>query len=187
MILIALSDFKGQYQIARSVNLDPVLQSYIDREEKKTMYEVLGMELADKLIAYIANPTPAVARYDNILNSFYLQNNTFGRFYSRQSNNDCPPFYSSAGLKDLLINTIYFYYITETSGMKSVQSGVAGPAVDTAESASAANIYRFAEQKWNKAGFDTWLAIGWRCNSYESSVYPEYLGTVPKIKYGSFF
>lgn len=189
MILVQLSDFTGQYQVARSNNIDPVLQSYIDREEKKTIYKVLGKELGDLIIAYIAaNRLPNTPRYNNILDPFYLKNTTFGNyFYGRQVDNLNPSFYESAGLKDLLINTIYYYYVTETSSMKSVQSGLANPEVDTATGASAANIFRFAEQKWNASGYDTWLAIWWRCYVFENSTYTEYLGTIPKVRYGSFF
>ena len=187
MILVQVSDFVGQYQIALSNNNTPMLQSYIDREEKRTFYQVFGQPLGDLLIAYIAGgKSSAIARYDNILNPFYTQNTIFGNYiYARQRDNQSPPFYESSGFKDLLLNTIYYYYITETSGMKSVQTGVANPNIDTATGLSSANIFRFAEQKWNKSGYDTWLAIWYWCFVYQNSTYPEYAGISPKVKYGS--
>lgn len=56
MILIQPSDFTGQYGLASSDSIagDPVIQSYIDAQEKRTLYKLLGKELADLLIAYIA-------------------------------------------------------------------------------------------------------------------------------------
>ena len=189
MILIQPSDFVGQYQIAQNNNITPILQSYIDREEKRTIYMLLGQVLGDLIIAYLAaNKTPAVARYDNIINSFYIQNNNFGGLrYSRQTDNQSPAFYESSGLKDLLLCAAFYYYVTETSGMKSTQSGITSPKSDTSDGASQANIFRFAEQKWNKSGYDTWLAIWWRCCIYENSTYPEFTGVLPSVKYGSLF
>ena len=53
-ISIVKNDFVGQYQLPRTTATDPVLQSYIDREYTKTLYKLLGKELADLLIAYNA-------------------------------------------------------------------------------------------------------------------------------------
>ena len=190
MILVQLSDFTGQYQLPRTNQSDAIFQSYIDREETLTIYKLLGQVLGDLIIAYLAaNKTPSVIRYDNILNSFYIQNTTaFGsQFYARQTTNQEPPFYVSTGLKDLLINDIFYYYITETMGLKVTQAGIANAQVDTLNSVGASNTYRFAEQKWNKSGYDTWLAIWWRCFVYENSIYPEFQGILPIVKYGSLF
>ncbi len=55
MILVQVEDFIGQYKLAQSQGDDVVIQSYIDREEKKTLYKLLGKTLADLLIAYIAS------------------------------------------------------------------------------------------------------------------------------------
>lgn len=56
MILVQPSDFIGQYQLAQSVSDAPLLLSYTNREEKKTIYRLLGKELSDLLITYIAIP-----------------------------------------------------------------------------------------------------------------------------------
>ncbi len=60
MILVKPSDFIGQYQLAKSISDSVLLQSYIDREEKKTIYKLLGKTLSDLLIAYIAIPKVAL-------------------------------------------------------------------------------------------------------------------------------
>lgn len=58
MILVQLSDFTadtaGVYSLASSNGLDDIIQAYIDREEKPTLYKLLGKPLADLLINYIA-------------------------------------------------------------------------------------------------------------------------------------
>jgi hypothetical protein len=54
MIIVKVTDFIGQYALAQSIAINPVIQSYIDREEKKLLYKLLGKELADLLIAYVA-------------------------------------------------------------------------------------------------------------------------------------
>lgn len=190
MILVSITDFKsGQYALAQTNDSAALLQSYIDREEKKCIYKILGPTLGDLIIAYItANKTPAVARYDNIIDAFYLQNTTdlhyawIGRLDEFRN----PAFFDSYGLKDVLLNNIFYYYVTETQ-LKHGQSGVVNTNVDTANTASSSNNFRYAEQKWNKAGFDTWLAIRWRCLYYEPSVYPEFTGIPPIVKYGSLF
>ena len=190
MILCATTDFvTGQYALAQSNDSIALLQSYIDREEKKCIYKVLGPTLGDLIIAYIqGGKSPAVTRYDNIIAAFYLQNTTdlsYG-WISREDGFRHPAFFDSYGLKDLLLNNIYYYYATETT-MYHSQAGVVNSKVDTASDPGASNTFRFAEQKWNKSGFDTWLAIRWRCLYYEASTYPEFAGIPPIVKYGSLF
>lgn len=58
MILVTPEHFIGQYALAQSVADADTLLSYINREEKKTLYKLLGKELSDLLIAYIAFRTP---------------------------------------------------------------------------------------------------------------------------------
>lgn len=244
MIFVSVNDFKvGQYQLAQSNDSIALLQSYIDREEKKCIYKILGPTLGDLVINYKQSPPqitsgplvigttytiktfvtlddftnvgaasnasgvvfkatgttptnyshssvllPGIDRYDNIINAFYLQNTTDLHYawVGRLDEFRNPAFFDSYGLKDVLMNNIYYYYITETS-MFHGQSGVVNSKVDTASDSGASNTFRFAEQKWNKAGFDTWLAIRWRCLYYEPAVYPEFTGIPPIVKYGSLF
>lgn len=190
MILVSVTDFKtGQYTLAQSNDSAALIQSYIDREEKRCIYKILGPTLGDLIIAYIAGgKSPAVTRYDNIINAFYLQNTTDLHFawVGRQDEFRNPAFFDSYGLKDVLMNNIYYYYVIETS-MTHGQAGVVGVKVDTADGVGSSNVFRFVEQKWNKAGFDTWLAIRWRCLYYEPATYPEFTGIPPIVKYGSLF
>lgn len=53
MILVVNTDFVGQYSLAHNIALDKIIDSYILREEKKTIQRLLGAELAELTIAYI--------------------------------------------------------------------------------------------------------------------------------------
>lgn len=53
-ITVIPGDFIGQYKLAKSTSDTPIIQSFITREWKKTLYKLLGKELADLLIAYNA-------------------------------------------------------------------------------------------------------------------------------------
>lgn len=57
MILVSKSQFVGQYAIQQTHADGPILQSYIDREEKSAIYKLLGRELGDLLVAYISAKT----------------------------------------------------------------------------------------------------------------------------------
>ena len=73
MILVQPSDFIGQYQLAKSLSDTPLLQSYIDREEKKTIYRLLGSTLGDLLIANIqATKTTTTSGALVIGTSYYI-------------------------------------------------------------------------------------------------------------------
>jgi len=237
MILVKISDFVGQYALALSNGTNPVLQSYIDREEKQTLYKLLGKELADLLITYIAltkttqtsgtitvgqtytittynagddftnvgaasnasgvsfvatGTTPTVwtngstvtnkvDRYENILNPFYIDNDmwygyTDGQLWCEAHN--------STGIKDLLLNQIYYSYIVGeqifTSG-----SGIATASIENGSIKTSRIAYQKAEQKWNEQGVSTWWAIRWYCFVKYSATYPEYRGRNPEIRYGS--
>ncbi len=55
MILVQVTDFIGPYALANAAATNGILQAYIDEQEKKTLYHLLGKELADLLITYIAS------------------------------------------------------------------------------------------------------------------------------------
>lgn len=173
MIIVQKSDFVGQYQLPRSIALDPILQSYIDREEKNTLYRLLGKELADLLIANIdpATHLPTAQRFLNIYNTFFLEND--GCYY-----------YDSRGLKDLLLIQIYSAYLAEEQVTVS-QSGTVTGAVENGSVTSSINALRKGEQKWNQSGMETWNAIYWYCKDKYPDIYPEFKGVREKARYTS--
>ncbi len=59
-----------------NVNRVNKLQTYIDDSEKEYLIKALGYELYKLFIAYVANPTPTVDRYDDILNGSDFTNIT---------------------------------------------------------------------------------------------------------------
>lgn len=229
-ISVTASDFVGQYQLARTTASDVILNSYITREYTKTLYKLLGKELADLLIAYNAltqttttsgllvvgvsyyitdfntgddftnvgassnatgvyfvatGTTPTtwtnlsslksnmVERYENIVNSFYITDDVY--FWNNVA-------HESTGIKDLLLMSIYYAYVSETQ-LKQTQSGVSFSDSENSVVQSGANAYRLAEQKWNNAGLTTWWAIRWYCLIKYPSTYPEYAGICERTRY----
>lgn len=73
-ILVTPADFlPGQFQLAKDNKDAALLQSYIDREEKKTIYRLLGSTLGDLLIANIqAIKTTATSGLLTIGTSYYI-------------------------------------------------------------------------------------------------------------------
>lgn len=55
-ILVSPSDFVGQYDLPSAFSTTDIIQSYIDREEKKMIQRLLGFTLGGLLISYIALP-----------------------------------------------------------------------------------------------------------------------------------
>lgn len=238
MILVSPSSFVGQYKLARSNADDVIIQSYIDREETKTLYRLLGKELADLLIANIAltkttttsgllvvgvsykintyvagddftnvggvntsgtyfvatGTTPTtwtnlssltsnkVERYDNILNPFYLDDESWCGWWE--------DWYSlhpaqSHGILDLLLIQIYSEYLAGEQIINS-QSGVISQSVENGTVQSPIQAFRKGEQKWNNAGLDTWYAIHWYCKYKYPLIYPEFKGVMEQPRYSSF-
>lgn len=236
MILVATTDFIGTYSLASSNALDPILQSYIDREEKPMLYKLLGKELADLLISniqaikteltvgplvigtsylisdYVAGDdfinvgatsnasgvyfvatgdTPTdysnastlisnrVERYDNILNPFYLENDSNDDWFFGDG---CIKFYQSFGIKDILLIQIYYAYLAEEQAQAS-QSGVVSQAIENGSVLSLRNALRKGETKWNTDGMTSFEAIRWYCKTKNKTIYPEYKGIVPQVRY----
>lgn len=73
MILVKPSDFSqpSVYQLAQSASDAPLLQSYIDRYEKQTIYHLLGKELAYLLIAYIQSVKPTQTIGPLVVGNYY--------------------------------------------------------------------------------------------------------------------
>lgn len=71
MILVSVDNFVGQYMLAQSNADNIIIQSYIDREEKKTLYKLLGKELADLLITYIASTKPTATSGLLVVDQYY--------------------------------------------------------------------------------------------------------------------
>lgn len=71
MILVETTDFIGQYALANGNADTPVIQSYIDREEQKTIYRLLGKTLGYLVIAYIQSTKPTATSGVLVTGNYY--------------------------------------------------------------------------------------------------------------------
>lgn len=83
-ILVTPADFlPGQFQLAQHNADVPLLQSYIDREEKKTIHRLLGSTLGDLLIANIqTDKTTATSGLLTIGTSYFISAYNVGDDFS---------------------------------------------------------------------------------------------------------
>ena len=169
MIILTLDDFTGFQILARSIQNDPELQSYIDRYEKKYIHQLLGVTLGDLFIADLTMGVPSDPRFVAIFDTF-----------SRQD--DCR-IYDSNGIKDILTALVFYHYIFDSQAKHS-QSGVTLQIAETSKMASLENAARFGEKKWNEA-IDSIEAIAWYCTTFIPADYPEYMGLLFRPKYSA--
>lgn len=178
MILLQLSDFvDGKYNIPAAsssiASTNSEVQSYIDDNEKKYIYLLLGVELGDLIIAYLAaNKTPTNAAYDIIIDPFTSSDNLY-----------CVEFTQSLGLKAYLQACIYYEY-TKDSYTESL-SGTIKTDTEVATSVSASATLRKAERVFNSI-LNTVEAIQSTCQS-DSTAYLGYSGSRIAVKGHQFF
>jgi len=111
MSIIQTSDFVGEYQLA-SDNFSEH-QVYIDRYEKFYLVMLLGADLYALFIADLTPTTPQIpqtAIYTDIFDSFDID-------YS-----NC--IYSSEGIKQMLVEFIYFHILRDLPNQKRLSGNV---------------------------------------------------------------
>jgi len=173
MILLQLSDFKAQYSIPDrgGIYTSPNLQSYIDGFEKQYLNQLLGVDLSNKIIAYLPNrnttPNPD---YNYIIDPFQFQESGGGCC------GNC--IHDSKGMKAFLVAGIYYEYINDS--LKYTQIGASQPQSETSDAISPYRDIRLAERKWNKI-LDTIEAIQWYCWN-NSDKYPTFAGCKFHVK-----
>lgn len=168
MIILTTNDFAGFQGLAKSINLTPVIQAYINHFEKKYIMQIFGVELGKLLIADLSAGVPATQRFKDVVNPFDQQV-PLGTWCGCEGN-----IYSSLGLKDVLASFVYYHYTIKTQ-LGSTQGGMADSMVDTAKMATARGTARNAEKTFNDA-LDSVDAIQWFCKFNSPDVYPEYAG-----------
>lgn len=104
MAIVQTSDFVGEYKVSQSRFTE--LSLYITKYEKYYLLRMMGAELYPLFIADLTVPTPQVpqaARFLAIFNPF----------------NSIPLYpdslYISEGIKQMLVQLIYFHYIRESN------------------------------------------------------------------------
>ena len=157
MIILQTTDFTGRYELAKAIATNPILQDIIDRFERITLYNLLGKELADLLIADLSNGVPQSTRFLTIYNAIY--DDTDGAVYQSQ------------GIKDILKAVVFYEYTKETLA-KTSQSGVAVQVTENGTILSPLAAIRKGERLRNDA-IESWETIQWYCEQ-NGTTYPEY-------------
>ena len=110
MAIIAVSDFVGRYNLVKDVYSTQLIGDYIVKFEKKYLYQLLGVELAELLIADISGGVPSSPEYAKIFNPLYF-------------NDSCDNLYHSDGIKSLLLGLVYWHYTIEGRLTPSITGG----------------------------------------------------------------
>lgn len=172
MILLELSDFNGFYTLAKSIDSDPILQSYIDRFEESFIKRILGVELGQLFIDDVqgvdSDSASIEPRFQALIDAFIKQDG-------------CGTIYESKGMKDLLAGLVYSEYIVDTQ-VKHTQSGATLNQSEVSNTASPYEAANFGEQKWNQSLLSI-QAIQWWCGTEDITNYSEYNGTYFRPKY----
>ncbi len=161
MSILKTTDFSGYHKLAGSIENDILLQSYIDKYEKKAIYMLFGIKLGKLIIADIeANDEviPDNADYLKIWEPF----EEVGPWDEQ---------WISEGVAEILKSFIFWEYIAFTT-VQHTQAGVTTAAVDTQ---TKVNSGRFAESRWNNM-LESWEVIQCYIDQHKET-YPEYVFT----------
>lgn len=169
MILVAVTDFTGDKTLARSIQNNTLIQSFIDRYETEFIKLILGADLGAAYILDKSNPTQDPI-YTVIEDAFIMDDDSTIK--------------KSKGLKDALVALIFYKFVFETQ-TKHSQSGVTINQAEVSTVNSPENAARFAEQKWNQA-LETIEAIQWYCVTFAPDDYEDYNGQEFTPEYSAF-
>lgn len=180
IILTPSSFAQGSFQeVAVSDLLTQRLQETINRWEVyyimlllsnqvTTQYPVgLGQAFINECNANTGNYKPTSTRMLNIYNPFYLMS---GRMLK-----------DSKGITDLLLDAIFYHYITDKTWNDS-QGGVVSPQVDAAKKGNSRVAFRFAESRYNDM-LETFDNIQWYIRSGDGTNLPGHGGALDYPEY----
>ncbi len=103
-IIINSTDFTGKHRVSKDLYAE--LDKYIIRYERHYLIDLLGLPLADLLIADLALQVPQSPIYLAIYNEIYMQE------VSCECSSNRYEVYSG-GLKDMLLGFVYFEYMRD--------------------------------------------------------------------------
>lgn len=162
--IVQISDFKGKYQVSLGAFDANTLQSYIDKYEKKYLYDLLGVALGDLLLADITTPFagPTTPIYQTIFNALNSDDTSY--FCNQIRSN---------GIKEMLIGFIYFEYIRSKAVVNTpVGSVVAQNEVSNISDFSSTLIYvNYNEAIKSYKSIQSYISIN-------STDYPTFNGTL---------
>lgn len=182
---ITPSDFTGEFAIAGDQFTDTVLQSYIDEMEVTLCYDLLGVELADLLIADLSGGLPQTPIYQAIFDPFAEDVSTavytffwWSGGYSVEFFDYCcfgrrdKNYYESKGLLYYLKVMIWFNFTRDYVGIPAIQGNVRRESTNS-ENVSYNSVW---VAKKHQKGVTTARAIQWYCVENESD-YPTFKGS----------
>lgn len=154
MSIVVKTDFKGEYNISKTCY--DQLDFYIEKYERYYLTRLLGAELYDLFISdlTVTDPqAPQTARFLNIFNEFNIDDNS------------C--LYYSEGIREMLVQFIYFHYVRETQ----TENTAGGTVTNSVELGVNAKFKGNIVQVYNQA-IDNSHSIQWYICENESD-YPE--------------
>ncbi len=158
MSIVQASDFAGKYNISQNVHTVKDLDLYIERYEKVYLIDLLGCELYELFIADLTATTPQTSQnspYTEIFNEFCIDD-------------ECK-IIKSEGIKQMLIDFIYFEYVRDQN-YKNTISGTVKSNTEVSELVSPT----FLDTIFNEAIETYWAIQFFIC---ENSIdYPTYNG-----------
>jgi hypothetical protein len=158
-LIVSTTDFKGINAIATDSYTEAELDLVIDIYEQQLIYSLLGVELATTFIANLSSGVPTNPDYLAFYNAWYKEIN------------GCQVI--SKGIKEMLIEWIFFYYVRTQSQTNTIQG-------NTQQEGSISSIskmsYATLITKYNDC-IDTYKAIQTFIES-EKATYPTYNGIV---------
>lgn len=155
-LLINKSDFVGRYALDKSVS--DKIDAYILEFEKKHIYDLLGKELADLLLADLVLQVPQTQRFIDLVDEISFV--------------ECNRLYYSFGLKKILLSVVWFYYTREIR----INAGQNGSVINQSETAKSDIPMTFIFGRYNE-GIDSYNTVQRFCVA-NILIYPEFLGVV---------
>jgi hypothetical protein len=165
-LLITTADFVDKFYIPNDADTTTLLNSYIDRYEKKYLIELLGVELY-KLFEADINGTTHVP-----------QTGIYTKIYEEILEDSDGDIYISKGMKDMLLGFIWFEFVREYK-YKFTASG------HTVSASENSNQVRFDDMniygRYNES-VSSYEVIQWYIMENESD-YPDFNGKCKSIAY----
>ena len=154
MSIVVKTDFKGEYNVSKTCY--DQLDFYIEKYEHYYLVRLLGAELYTLLISDLTATNPQVPqsiRFLNIFNAFSLDEHS------------C--LYYSEGIREMLVQFIYFHYVRENQVINSAS----GTVTNSVELGVNAKFMGNIVQVYNQ-GVKNACSIQWYINENELE-YPE--------------
>lgn len=153
-ILINKSDFVGDYALVKSNSDD--INLFIEKYEKEILMQLLGSDLLVLFQADLDDQVPQDQIYLDIYNPFIKE---IGGWKVE-----------SAGMKDMCLNYVYFYYLRKLK----IKASMSGPVVNENEN-SVQSSQMFLINAYN-ASIRTFKHIQYYIAYNKTEVYPTFAG-----------